>query len=73
MIRTWTRGLNKREVAHAMGLSYSTTWWVIGRFNAEGMKAMAPHSRGRRVGAKRVLTPKQESHFQKLIGDQRPT
>lgn len=72
VIRAYKRGLNKRQIARDVGLSYTGTCRVIDRYKAGGMKALAPRKRGRRTGAKRVLSPEQEKRIQKLICDKRP-
>ncbi|MGH9439328.1 MAG: IS630 family transposase [Terriglobia bacterium] len=72
VIRAWKRGVNKRRIARDVGLSYPGTRNIIARYEAGGMKALAPHKRGRRVGDKRALSPEQEEHIRKLICDKRP-
>jgi len=72
VIRAYKRGVNKRQIARDVGLSYPGTRKIIARFEAGGWKALAPQKRGRRVGAKRALTPEQETHIQKVICDKRP-
>ncbi len=72
MIRAYKRGVNKRQIARDVGLSYTGTWRVIDRYEAGGMKALAPRKRGRRVGTRRALAAEQEARIQKLIRDKRP-
>lgn len=72
VIRAHKRGVNKRQIAREVGLSYGATRNIIARFEAGGMRALAPRKRGRRVGHQRVLTGEQEAHIQRLICEQRP-
>lgn len=72
MIRAYKRGVNKRQIARDVGLSYPGTRKIIARYEAGGMKALAPRKRGRRLGNKRLLSPEQEAHIRKLICDKRP-
>jgi len=71
-VRAYQRGVNKRQIAREVGLSYSATCKIIDRFKAEGLKALAPRTRGRRSGEKRALTPEQEARIQTLIQERRP-
>ncbi len=72
VIRAYHRGLSKAQIARNVGLSHTSTCRVIDRYEAGGMKALAPLKRGRRVGDKRSLTPEQEAQIQQLICDHRP-
>jgi transposase len=72
VIRAYKRGANKRRIAREVGLSYSGTCRVIDRFEAGGMAALAPRTRGRRVGDKRSLSAEQEARIRRLICERRP-
>ena len=72
VIRAYKRKINKRQIACDVGLSYSATCKIIDRFEAGGMAALAPRTRGRAVGDKRVLTAEQETSIRQTICDKRP-
>ena len=72
VIRAYKRGVNKRQIAREIDLSYSATCKIIDRYERGGLAALAPQTRGRRVGEKRVLTTEQEQILRKLICDKRP-
>jgi transposase len=72
VIRAYKRKVNKRQIARDVGLSYSATCKIIDRFDANGMVALVPRVRGRRVGDKRVLTAEQETAIRQTICDKRP-
>lgn len=72
VIRAYKRGVNKRQIARDVGLSYPGTRKIIARYEAGGMRALAPRKRGRRLGHKRALSAEQEGHIQKLICEKRP-
>ncbi len=72
VIRAYKRKVNKRQIARDVGLSYSAACKIIDRFEAGGMAALAPRTRGRRVGDKRVLTAEQEASIRQTICDKRP-
>ena len=72
VVRAYKRGEKKRHIAERVGLSYSATCKIIDRFEAEGMSALAPRTRGRRVGEQRALDAEQEARIRQLICDKRP-
>lgn len=72
VIRAYKRGVNKRQIARDVGLSYPGTRKIIARYEAGGMKALMPQKRGRRAGDKRALAAEQEAHIRQLICDKRP-
>ncbi len=72
VIRAYKRKINKRQIALDVGLSYSATCKIVDRFKADGLAALAPRVRGRRVGDKRGLSAEQESNIQRTICDKRP-
>lgn len=72
VIRAYKRGVNKRQISRDVGLSYTGTCRVIERYEAGGLKALAPRKRGRRVGTRRALSAAQEAHIQTVICDKRP-
>lgn len=72
VIRAWMRGQSKAQIACDVGLSYPGTCKIIARFEAGGMKGLAPHKRGRSEGDKRVLDSEHEAWLRKTICDHRP-
>lgn len=72
VIRAYKRGVNKRQIARDVGVSYPGTRKIIARYEAGGMKALAPQKRGRRPGDKRALTADQEAYIRRLICAKRP-
>ena len=72
VIRAYKRNLSKRQISRDVGLSYSATCKIIDRYEAEGMAALAPRTRGRRSGEKRALSAEQEAQICRTICDKRP-
>ena len=72
VIRAYKRKLSKRQISRDVGLSYSATCKIIDRYEAEGMAALAPRTRGRRSGEKRALSAEQEAQICRTICDKRP-
>jgi transposase len=72
VIRGYRRGENKRQISARVGLSYSATRKIIDLYEAGGMAALSPRTRGRRVGENRALTGEQESRIRSLICEKRP-
>lgn len=72
VIRAHKRGRTKTQIAEGIGLSYTAVSKVIARYEAEGIGALAPRTRGRRSGEDRALTVEQEEKVQHIICDKRP-
>lgn len=72
VIRAHKRGRTKTQIAEGIGLSYTAVSKVIARYEAEGIGALAPRTRGRRSGEDRALTVEQEEKVQRIICDKRP-
>ena len=60
------------EIGEIVGVHWATVhgWWK--RFETDGMEALAAQTRGRRLGAQRRLTARQEQTIQRLVADQTP-
>lgn len=72
VIRAWKRGINKRQIARDVGLSYWSVCNVVALFEEGGAKALLPRQRGRKAGEQRSLSAEQEAHIQRLICERRP-
>jgi len=72
VIRAYKRKLTKRQIARDVGLSYPATCKIIDRYNAGGMAALVPRTRGRRTGDQRALTAEQEASVRQTLCDKRP-
>ena len=72
VIRAYKRGQTRAQIAAQVGLSHPTVTRVIKRYEAEGMAALAPRTRGRRHGEDRALTQKQEAAIRQFISDKCP-
>ncbi len=72
VIRAHKRGRTKTQIAERIGLSYTAVRKVIARYEAEGIGALAPRTRGRRSGEDRALTVEQEEKVQRIICDKCP-
>jgi transposase len=72
IIRAYKRGRTKTKIAEEIGLSHTAVSKAIARYEAEGMAALAPRTRGRRSGEGRALTVEQESRVRQIICDKRP-
>jgi transposase len=72
VIRAYKRGRTRAQIAAEIGLSHPTVTRVIERYEAEGVTALAPRTRGRRHGEDRALTAEQEDAVRQLIGAKRP-
>ena len=60
------------DTGEIVGVYWATVhgWWK--RFEAGGIEALAAQTRGRRLGAQRRLTARQEQTIQRLVADQTP-
>jgi transposase len=72
VIRSHKRGRTRTQIAQEVGLSYTAVSKTIERFEALGMAALAPRTRGRRSGEDRALSVEQEQGVQRTICDRRP-
>ena len=72
VIRAHKRGRTRTQIAQEVGLSYTAVSKTIERFEAHGMAALAPRTRGRRSGEDRALSEEQEQAIQRTICDKRP-
>jgi len=72
VIRAHKRGRTRTQIAQEVGLSYTAVSKTIQRFEAHGMAALAPRTRGRRSGEDRALSVEQEQTIQRTICDKRP-
>ena len=72
VVRAYKRGVNRRQIARELGLSYSAVRLIVNRYKRDGMKGIALGRRGRPTGSCRTLAAAQEEHIQRLICDKRP-
>jgi len=65
-------GKSQKDVASILDVAYQTVnrWWQT--YLSQGMSALKPKLRGRRVGANRTLTIEQEKEIQSIICDKNP-
>ena len=72
VVRAYKRGVNRRQIARDLGLSYSSVRMIVNRFKKDGMRGIDSGQRGRQAGSCRTLTAAQEEQIQHLICDKRP-
>jgi transposase len=72
IIRLLRKGLAPDEVAATLDVSRSHVYATKKTYDEKGIEGIKPRKRGRRRGAKRVMTPDQEREVQKLIVDNNP-
>jgi transposase len=72
VIRAYKRGVNRRQIARDLGLSYSSVRMIVDRFKQDGMGGIKSGQRGRPAGSCRTLSPAQEEQIQCMICDHRP-
>ena len=72
VVRAFKRGVNRRQIACDVGLSYSSVRMIVNRFKQDGMTGIESGRRGRPAGSCRTLSPEQEEQIQRLICDKRP-
>src|ERR1035441_4452529 len=72
VVRAYKRGVNRRQMAHDFGLSYSSVRMIVNRFKQDGMRGIESGLRGRPTGSCRTLSPEQEEQIQRMICDKRP-
>ena len=69
VIRAYKRQVDKWRISREVGLSYSATRKIIDRFEAGGLTALVPRTRGRHAGDKRLLKAEQEASIRQTICD----
>jgi transposase len=72
IIRMLKKGLQPEEVALMLDVSRSHVYATKKAYDEKGIEGIKPGKRGRRKGAKRIMTPEQEREIQKLIVDKNP-
>jgi len=72
IIRLLKKGLTVEEVVQTLDVSRSHVYATKKVYEERGIDGIRPGKRGRRKGAKRVLTPEQERETQKTIVDHCP-
>jgi len=72
IIRLLKKGQTPEEVAKTLDVSRSHVYATKKVYEEKGIEGIKPGKRGRREGAKRVLTPEQEQEIQKTIVDHCP-
>jgi transposase len=71
-VRAFKRGVNRRQIARDLGLSYSAVRLIVNRYKNDGLKGISSGRRGRPKGSCRTLTAEQEEQIQRLICEKRP-
>lgn len=72
IIRLWKKGKSDSEIAEAFNVSGRHVRSVKRKYLKGGLNAIKPQTRGRRQGAKRLLTPEQEKEIKQIIIDKTP-
>ncbi len=72
VVRAYKRGVNRRQIARDLGLSYSSVRMIVNRFKKDGMRGIDSGQRGRQAGSCRTLSAEQEELIQLMISDKRP-
>jgi transposase len=72
IIRLLNQGLKPNEIMTVLDVSRSHVFAVKKIYTEKGVDGIKPGKRGRRHGAKRILTPQQEQDIQKAIIDRHP-
>jgi transposase len=72
VVGAYKRGVNRRQIARDLGLSYSSVRMVVNRYKQAGLRGIESGRRGRPAGSCRTLTPEQEEQIQCMICDKRP-
>lgn len=75
VIRGYRRGLNRRQISAAVGLSYDRVCVIVRRYRSAetpSVGVLAPRKRGRKPGEQRRVTAEMEERIQRLICDHRP-
>ena len=72
IVRLSKQGKSNEEIAEILDVSLRHVQNTKKLYADNGIAAIKPKTRGRRLGAKRMLTPEQEKEIQKLIVDKNP-
>lgn len=72
IIRLWKKGKTDSEIAEIFNVSERHVRSVKKKYLNSGLKAIKPKPRGRKLGAKRILTLEQEKEIQQIIVDKTP-
>jgi len=72
VIRLRKKGMPNQEVAETVGIAETSASTIWQTYQRHGIEAIQPKVRGRRFGAKRILTAEQETAVQKLLIDKTP-
>lgn len=72
VIRLRKKGMTNQETAETVGIAETSASTIWQTYQRHGIEAIKPKVRGRRYGAQRRLTAKQESAIQKLLIDKTP-
>lgn len=72
VIRLHKKAYGVMQIVDLTGLSWPAVRVALDLYEAGGMAALKPKSRGREQGSGRTLTPAQEDHIRKLIIEKRP-
>lgn len=72
IIRLSKKGNKNKEIAEILDVSLRHVQNTKKMYEDGGIAALKPKQRGRRVGAKRILTPEQEQEIQLIIVDKTP-
>jgi transposase len=72
VVRAYKRGVNRRQIARDLGLSYSSVCMIVDRYKKDGLRGIECGQRGRPTGSCRTLNKEQEERVQRLIQEKRP-
>lgn len=72
VIRLRKSGMPNQKVAETVGIAETRASTIWQTYQRHGIEAIQPKVRGRRFGAKRILTTEQETAVQKLLIDKTP-
>jgi transposase len=72
IIRLLRKGLTPEEVSTMLDVSRSHVYATKKTYEEKGIEGLKPGKRGRRKGAKRIMTPEQEREIQRMIVDNNP-
>lgn len=72
VIRFRKRGMANQETAEMVGISETRASTIWQTYQRDGIEAIKPKVRGRRIGTKRRLSVEQETAIQKLLIDKTP-
>ncbi len=72
VVRLHRRGSGVMQIVEMSGLSYPAVRAAIDRFEAQGLAALKPATRGKKLGTGRSLSVEQEQALRALICEKRP-